>query len=560
VRRAHTAEVPPWRAKRASMSALGTLFLVVQWQAIVILTGFFVAWHWAAWRRRLGLLRIQRRGTSRSAFCSGGDATDAMPHGDARSRASSKPNPPPVTVVLPVKRYGNDTARNWRTQMTSAYSGNVEYIFVVERESDAAVAGYRSLMREMHARGELFRAPPPPSVENAGAAAGIGAVGAKHVFGASPARSARLLVAGSSTSCSQKIHSMLHGAFAADSATELVLFLDDDIRTHENTIGALAVSMDPDLDGDALRERAGRSAGARGAGARRGSEKPPFLSNGFPFDLPSANAPFTNYLTMVYHLVLLIAFSHGEWTKNVWGGCVMVRSKSLRLDRHGVVSKFRDGGYSDDLILAALCDEFGEDVRCPFEAVFPQRVCETQTLYEWWNYMRRQLFTMDTYANGRNKKINRHLFQALAYLSASVTIGLHRSAFVLVRLVLTRGARCAFPSRGIQRDETSLNDAYFTDASFLAAAVFACFFLALSAARRMYFDTGKLVCVLGDAEAFKAVADIKWRRVALAFWVAYSIVPIAAMVTSARESVSWAGIEYKKKNGKVRRVDGSRDA
>jgi len=33
--------------------------------------------------------------------------------------------------------------------------------------------------------------------------------------------------------------------------------------------------------------------------------------------------------------VLLVAFSQGEWTKNVWGGCMILRAQDLREDRHG---------------------------------------------------------------------------------------------------------------------------------------------------------------------------------------------------------------------------------
>ncbi len=44
------------------------------------------------------------------------------------------------------------------------------------------------------------------------------------------------------------------------------------------------------------------------------------------------------------------------------------------------MSKYETGGYSDDLILAALCDEFGEGVACPCELVFPQRMSDNQSL------------------------------------------------------------------------------------------------------------------------------------------------------------------------------------
>ena len=113
------------------MASLGTLLFFLQCQAIFVFSGFFAAWHWAAWRRRVGLRRIERRGTSRTPYCVDfdRDATrdDADVHLGTRSR---RPRHPKVAVVCPVKRFGGETARNWRTQMTSEYGGDVEYVFV----------------------------------------------------------------------------------------------------------------------------------------------------------------------------------------------------------------------------------------------------------------------------------------------------------------------------------------------------------------------------------------------------------------------------------------------
>ena len=118
---------------------------------------------------------------------------------------------------------------------------------------------------------------------------------------------------------------------------------------------------------------------------------------------------------MAFHMVLLIAFSHpGEWTKNVWGGCMMIRRSSFVNDEHGCRSKYERGGYSDDLILAALCDEFRRTVGAPADCIFPQRV--KHTWRQWWNYMRRQLFVMDTYSTTHNKRVNHGMLLVLSYL------------------------------------------------------------------------------------------------------------------------------------------------
>jgi hypothetical protein len=92
----------------------------------------------------------------------------------------------------------------------------------------------------------------------------------------------------------------------------------------------------------------------------------------------------------------------------------------------------------------------------------------------------------------------------------------------------------------------------------LSFATFFCFALALRAARRMYHDTGKLVAALGDADAFEKVLFIDWKKVALAFFATYAVVPLAAVATLASREVEWAGIRYVKKNGKVTRLESER--
>jgi hypothetical protein len=324
---------------------------------------------------------------------------------------------------------------------------------------------------------------------------------------------------------------MLHGALASDEDTTFVLFLDDDIRTHRNTIGVLVRSMTT-------------------AFGKKNGKRFPFLTNGFPMDLPSRSSPFANYLTFVYHLVLLIAFSQGEVAKNVWGGCMMLRRESLAKDAYGLVTAYRDGGYSDDLILASACDEHDEIVGCPHEAVFPQRLDETQTLRQWWNYVRRQLFVMDTYANEWNRNVNHGMLFVLTYLSLATTVALVACG---AHLFLFVAARVFFFT-----DENALDVQPPTLSLTLSFATFFCFALALSAARRMYHDTGKLVAALGDADAFEKVLFIDWKKVALAFFATYAVVPLAAVATLASREVEWAGIRYVKKNGKVTRLESER--
>lgn len=49
-----------------------------------------------------------------------------------------------------------------------------------------------------------------------------------------------------------------------------------------------------------------------------------------------------------------MGFATGGKTFFLWGGCMMMHADDFRDDRYCVFSGLRDGGYSDDMTLAAL--------------------------------------------------------------------------------------------------------------------------------------------------------------------------------------------------------------
>ncbi|XP_074375069.1 uncharacterized protein LOC141716790 [Apium graveolens] len=55
---------------------------------------------------------------------------------------------------------------------------------------------------------------------------------------------AKVIVAGPSTTCSQKIHNQLVGVEKMHKDNKYVLFLDDDVRLHLGSIGALTAEME----------------------------------------------------------------------------------------------------------------------------------------------------------------------------------------------------------------------------------------------------------------------------------------------------------------------------
>lgn len=65
-----------------------------------------------------------------------------------------------------------------------------------------------------------------------------------------------------------------------------------------------------------------------------------------------------------------------------------------------------EGGYSDDLIVASSCGEHGLPIACPSSAIFPQLLDGDVSARRYWNYLRRQLYVMDTYVSAHNRRVN----------------------------------------------------------------------------------------------------------------------------------------------------------
>ena len=100
-----------------------------------------------------------------------------------------------ISLVLPVKGVHAQSRRNWRAQLSHAYPGVRETLFVVQERADPAHAALVNLLAEP---------------------------GLPH------SARARVLVAGRSRSKSQKLHNILHALGNVDEKSESLLLLDDD--------------------------------------------------------------------------------------------------------------------------------------------------------------------------------------------------------------------------------------------------------------------------------------------------------------------------------------------
>lgn len=317
---------------------------VLQYQGAFILGLFSVGWAWSSIMRRRERIRLAALLPYQEGWTSD------------RGPAGSWPG---VSVVMPVKGCRPHSVANWTSQIQTDYAGPLEFLFVVEHESDLAV----------------------PAIN--------------QVLDRHPKMDVHIHVAGFSESCSQKAFNLQSGISQCSAASKYVLCLDDDVSLHPSTISMLVdvLERDPTL----------------------------FMATGYPFDIPPARCGLLTYCVLVYHLPLLIAFSLFQRTRFVWGGCMMLRLGNLRGDKFGILQAWREGGYSDDLTLASQCTQHGLAIAVPSFAVFPQWLEASYSWPRYWNYLRRQLYVLDTYADEHNRRLNHTMMWLHATASAALS-------------------------------------------------------------------------------------------------------------------------------------------
>mmetsp|Transcript_62610 Transcript_62610/g.198241 ORF Transcript_62610/g.198241 Transcript_62610/m.198241 type:complete len:382 (-) Transcript_62610:234-1379(-) len=375
---------------------------------------------------------------------------------------------------MPVKGRKEQSMANWRSHLSSRYRGRIEYVFVVEDERDQACAAVRQFQGEF-----------------------------KDV-------AIKLVSAGPSTSCSQKIHNMLVGAASVSPSSDYVLFIDDDIHFHGSTLCTLVAEIE--------------------------SDPGVFLVTGFPFDIPHEHGDFGSYCMMAYHLPLLVAFSIPSESRFAWGGCMMMSADALRRNSHGVVDSLRFGGYSDDLIIQAVCREHGLKILSPGSAVFPNCLDVRCSMSQYWNYLRRQVYVLDTYYSRQNYKLNLSLLVTHSYLSLVLVLSFF--AFIMDTAELSRSWR-----RGGGGSHQACSEIVFL---YLCACIFA-----FCSARWMASVVASMFGALGSLEHQAAVLSIRWWKVVPAMLVTNVLFPVCAVLTLLSDKVVWAGITYTKHRGKI---------
>ncbi|XP_022882486.1 uncharacterized protein LOC111399416 isoform X1 [Olea europaea var. sylvestris] len=462
----------------ASRACCSPLAIFIQIQGFFICLALALGWASAAYVRRREIRQMKESMKHGNTFAFLYHDINALEH-------SNQINLPRVTVVMPLKGFGEHNLHNWRTQITSLYGGPLEFLFMVDTTEDPAYHAVSRLLADYK-----------DDVD------------------------ARIVVAGMSTTCSQKIHNQLVGVENMHKDTKYVLFLDDDVRLHPGSIGALTAEM----------------------------EKNPniFIQTGYPLDLPSGS--LGSYCIYEYHMPCSMGFATGGKTFFLWGGCMMMHADDFRNDRHGVVSELRDGGYSDDMTLASISGAHKRLITSPPVAVFPHPLATDLNFGRYWNYLRKQTFVLESYATPVNWIMNRALFSTHCYLSWGfvmpyIMAGIHVAASLRFFSEGNSLAETDFPACGLK----------------LVGCLVLCSTIELLSMWNLTRIEVQLCNLLSPEAPPLSLASYNWCLVFVAMLVDNFLYPISAVNSHFSQSINWSGIRYHLRNGKINKIERNKE-
>ncbi|GLC37638.1 hypothetical protein PLESTB_001665300 [Pleodorina starrii] len=514
-----------------------------------------------------------------AATPSGGSPLEGEREGEREREAGGGRRHPPVSVVMPVKGCRPHSRINWESHLGLQYGGPLEFLFVVESEDDPAVGPLRELIRCCREGGRGR----PAGVRGRGRCAGGG--GQEEEEEEEEAVAVRLVVAGLAESCSQKAHNLCAGIESCDPRVGrergYVLCLDDDVALHPGTLEEMVADLE----------------------ARPGA----FMATGYPFDVPPPGSSLPAHLAAAYHLPLLIAFSTCPDTSFVWGGCMLLRGEQLlplplrgkeqgeegegegegeerwraRGEAGGLLAAWRNGGYSDDLILASYCTERGLGIRVPPFAVFPQRLDPRMGWAAWLNYLHRQLFVLDTYTNDHNRRTNHTMMvlhsvlswllvlPSLAALYTLAARALSAAVAVVVATAATAAAEAATTAAGRGDGGAGGGDGgggggggpapppasqSLSPLLSLPGGVVAVAVGWAAAHAALVFMTAEILALFRQLSPSSPAIPLewfRWGRLWVALLASNAVLPLVMAYTYLSPTVEWGGVTYRKHRGEV---------
>ena len=436
---------------------------------------------------------------------------------------------PQIAFVLPVKGTHPNSATNWISQVNRhGYAGAVEFVFVVQEDTDPAFV----LLKKMQAEGTL------------------------------PTEGVRVLVAGLTERTSQKLHNMIHAIENVGPESELVLMLDDDMLLNKGAVNWLVHELE---------------------------DKYCLAASGWSCDVPAVDS-IVCHAACMFRLALEISFSSG-WANAAWGGCCMMRRADLLESvPDGVMYHWKNDGYSDDWIITQVARRHRKRIANPQCLLF-LNLTDFDRLKRLYNFVhrraarpcahahtdtlrcprhararqhptpphhprprprrrrrrRRQIFVLDTYIESEGCECHRvesgilpHLLALLGLLFAST----------LVTVPVQLGMFCAADGSWSERAERVDRVLLF---SILGGAMPLCYLGAYKAIKAQ----GMLINHLSpeSGKVLEAEAKWSWWRAPLGFFLFNIITPLCGLEGYWSNSVVWSRVKYFKRRGRLNKIE-----
>ena len=267
-----------------------------------------------------------------------------------------------------------------------------------------------------------------------------------------------------------------------------------------------------------------------------------------------------------------------------------------------------DGGYSDDLVLAAWCTERALAIAAPSHALYAQHLAASYPPAAYWNYLRRQLFVLDTYTNAHNRRLNHTMALVHSWGSCCVAGGLSAGllqaacvgAAVALHLAFPAACRGVAPTAGsagactpgavgATQCAAAPSSGWQLPGSWWLLAASAC--LAQGGMAWMVGEARALLCQLQRLQLRSATgvpvgqmaaaqgrpasppphrpggplapaqldpaggaAAFDWVKLWAAWLLESSVLPLCMAYTFACAHVDWSGVRYHRQHGRVVRV------
>lgn len=368
----------------------------VLFRTIVVCTGVtnlftFAYAYIARWHRKQHLSMVEEEEAEKQAAEAKNSKTTESSETNKDAVVEVKQDPlPMVTVVLPTKGCAiktNTVVDNWKSFIanTETYGGVVEFIFVLEDDTDSVIDDIYKLKQDIGSR-----------------------VGIRVVF------------SGKAT-YSQKTHNLLCGVEQAHPDSKFVLFTDSNIKMHPT-----AITDDVKV-----------------------FTKDTFCVSGFPVDFVHPDASVFSYAVCALRhggpLTLCIYDGTTDW---VWGGHMLMRTSDLRGD-NDEVKELRDGlkaGLGDDVSIQHIAHKRKLKIKMPRKNYFRNVLRPQNSFRNAHSWIWRTMFVLRFFSNFKEFAAGasvRYVFMPLDGVCKSTVLV---SAFIaLVSFCMWPASVIAFP-------------------------------------------------------------------------------------------------------------------